>query len=118
MSDASVFVRSPEDERRYELIGSLVLVVLGLILFATSFLLQNPVPLTVRGAIVVFIAVSIAVAAGLLTGFPITASLLASFSTSFRCALRIILEVATGLLSALACDLALLVVIHRCKAAA
>jgi putative tricarboxylic transport membrane protein len=66
MSDASVFVRSPEDERRYDLIGSLVLVVLGLILFATSFLLQNPVPLTVRGAVVVFIAVSIAAAAGLL----------------------------------------------------
>jgi putative tricarboxylic transport membrane protein len=66
MSDATAFVRSPEDERRYDLIGSLVLVVLGLILFATSFLLQNPVPLTVRGAVIVFIAVSIAVAAGLL----------------------------------------------------
>ena len=66
MSDASVYVRSPESERRYDLIGSLVLVVLGLILFATSFLLQNPVPLTVRGSIIVFIAVSIAVTAGLL----------------------------------------------------
>ena len=35
-------------------------------MFATSFLLQNPVPLTVRGAIIVFIAVRIAVSAGLL----------------------------------------------------
>ena len=66
MSDASVFSRSPEGERRYDLIGGLVLVVLGLILFATSFLLQNPVPLTVRGSIVIFIAVGIAVSAGLL----------------------------------------------------
>ena len=66
MSDASeVFTRSPEGERRYDLIGSLVLAALGGILFTTSFLLQNPVPLTVRGAIVIFVALSIAVVAGL-----------------------------------------------------
>ena len=38
----------------------------GLILFATSFLLQNPVPLTVRASVVIFIAVGIAISAGLL----------------------------------------------------
>jgi putative tricarboxylic transport membrane protein len=67
MSDASdVFSRSPDQQRRYDLIGGGLLVLLGVILFATSFLLQNPVPLTVRGAIVIFIAVSIAAAANLL----------------------------------------------------
>jgi putative tricarboxylic transport membrane protein len=39
---------------------------LGLVLLAASFMLQHPVPLTVRGAIVVFIAVGIAASAGLL----------------------------------------------------
>jgi putative tricarboxylic transport membrane protein len=48
------------------LVGGSVLAVVGLILLATSFLLQNPVPLTVRGAIIVFIAVGIAISAGLL----------------------------------------------------
>jgi putative tricarboxylic transport membrane protein len=47
-------------------VGGAMLAVAGLVLFATSFLLQNPVPLTVRGAIVIFIAVGIAIAAGLL----------------------------------------------------
>ena len=40
--------------------------VAGLALLATSFLLQNPVPLTVRGAVVIFTAVGIAISAGLL----------------------------------------------------
>ena len=40
--------------------------VAGLILLATSFLLQNPVPLTVRGSVVIFMAVGIAISAGLL----------------------------------------------------
>jgi putative tricarboxylic transport membrane protein len=48
------------------LVGGSVLAAVGLILLATSFLLQNPVPLTVRGAIIVFIAVGIAISAGLL----------------------------------------------------
>jgi putative tricarboxylic transport membrane protein len=39
---------------------------LALILLATSFFLQNPVPLTVRGSIVIFGAVGIAVAFGML----------------------------------------------------
>jgi putative tricarboxylic transport membrane protein len=67
MSDASgTWARSPESERRYDLYGGLTLAVLGGILFITSFLVQNPVPLTVRGAIVIFIAVGIAVVARLL----------------------------------------------------
>src|SRR5262245_59725017 len=65
MSDGT-WSRTPEAARRYDLYGGLTLAVLGLILFATSFLLQNPVPLTVRGSIIVFIAVGIAVAVGLL----------------------------------------------------
>jgi putative tricarboxylic transport membrane protein len=65
MSDGA-WSRSAEDARRYDLYGGLVLVALGLILFAASFMLQNPVPLTVRGSIIIFIAVGIAVSAGLL----------------------------------------------------
>lgn len=52
--------------KQYNLIGGSILTVLGLILFATSFLLQNPVPLTVRAAVLIFIAVGIAIALGLL----------------------------------------------------
>jgi putative tricarboxylic transport membrane protein len=48
------------------LVGGAVLAVLGLILFATSYLLQNPVPLTVRASVIVFVAVGIAISAGLL----------------------------------------------------
>jgi len=67
MSDvapSSEWSRSPDDQRRYDLIGGLVLFVLAAILFATSFLLQNPVPFTVRGSVVIFGAVGIAVAIG------------------------------------------------------
>jgi putative tricarboxylic transport membrane protein len=53
--------RSPENQRKYDLYGGIVLLVLALILFVTSFLLQ---PLTVRGAIVNFGAVGVAVSAG------------------------------------------------------
>ncbi len=56
--------RSPEGQRQYDLYGGATLAVLALILFITSFLLQNPVPLTVRGSVVIFGAVGIAVAAG------------------------------------------------------
>jgi putative tricarboxylic transport membrane protein len=56
--------RSPGEQRRYEFFAGLVIAVLGLVLLATSFLLQNPVPLAVRGSIVIFIAVGIAVTAG------------------------------------------------------
>ena len=56
--------RSLEAQRKYDLYGGLALVVLALILFISSFLLQNPVPLTVRGSIVIFGAVGIATSAG------------------------------------------------------
>ena len=53
-------------QRQYNLIGGAILAAAGLVLLATSFFLQNPVPLTVRGSIVIFIAVGIAISAGLL----------------------------------------------------
>ncbi len=60
MSDATPsgdWSRSAAARRQYDLIGGLVLAAAGLALLATSFLLHNPVPLTVRGAIVIFTAV-------------------------------------------------------------
>jgi putative tricarboxylic transport membrane protein len=68
MSDARPsgdWSRSAVAHRQYNLIGGLILTAAGLILFTTSFLLHNPVPLTVRGSIVIFTAVAIAIAAGL-----------------------------------------------------
>ena len=67
MSDAvpsGGWSRSPDDQRRYDLVGGLAIAVFGLVLLTTSFMLQNPVPLTVRGAVVIFVAVGIAVSAG------------------------------------------------------
>jgi putative tricarboxylic transport membrane protein len=58
--------RVEEARRRYNLIGGSILTVAGLVLLSTSFLLHNPVPLTVRAAVIVFAAVSIAISAGLL----------------------------------------------------
>jgi putative tricarboxylic transport membrane protein len=69
MSDATPsgdWTRSAAAQRQYNLIGGAVLAVLGLTLFATSFLLHNPVPLTVRASVVIFVAVGIAISAGLL----------------------------------------------------
>jgi putative tricarboxylic transport membrane protein len=69
MSDATPsgeWTRSAEAQRKYNLVGGAILTVLGLILLATSFLLQNPVPLSVRGAVIIFTAVGIAISAGLL----------------------------------------------------
>ena len=69
MSDAMPsgdWSRSAAAQRQYNLIGGAILAVAGLTLFATSFLLQNPVPLTVRGSVVIFIAVGIAISTGLL----------------------------------------------------
>ena len=60
------WARSEAARKQYNLIGGAVLAVLGAVLFATSFLLQNPVPLTVRAAVLIFIAVSIAISLGLL----------------------------------------------------
>ena len=69
MSDATPsgeWSRSAEARRQYNLVGGIVLAVFGTGLLATSFLLHNPVPLSVRAAIIVFIAVGIAISAGLL----------------------------------------------------
>src|SRR6478752_490209 len=69
MSDATPsgdWSRSAAAQRQYNLVGGAILAVAGLALFATSFLLQNPVPLTVRGSVVIFVAVGIAISAGLL----------------------------------------------------
>jgi len=69
MSDATPsgdWSRTAAARRKYNLVGGSILAVVGLVLFTTSFLLQNPVPLTVRAAIIIFIAVGIAISAGLL----------------------------------------------------
>lgn len=60
------WARSAAAQRRYHLIGGLILAGFGLILFAASFMLQNPVPLAVRSAIVIFMAVGVAMSTGLL----------------------------------------------------
>ena len=64
MSDVAPWARTPEDQRKYDLYGGLTLLVLAAILLLSSFLVQNPVPLTVRGSIVIFGAVGIAVSTG------------------------------------------------------
>ena len=65
MSDATPsWSRTDASQKQYDLVGGLVLVVAAVILLATSFLLQNPVPLTVRGAVVIFGAVGLAVSMG------------------------------------------------------
>ncbi len=69
MSDAMPsgdWSRSAAAQRQYNLVGGAILAAAGLALFATSFLLQNPVPLTVRGSVVIFAAVGIAISSGLL----------------------------------------------------
>jgi len=67
MSDAaSPGSRSLAARRRYNVVGGLILLAAGCVLLATSFLLQNPVPLAVRGGIIVFMAVGIAIATGTL----------------------------------------------------
>ena len=69
MSDAMPsgdWSRSAGAERQYNLVGGAILAAAGLVLLATSFLVQNPVPLTVRGSVVIFAAVGIAISAGLL----------------------------------------------------
>lgn len=69
MSDATPsgdWARSAAAQRQYNLFGGAALALLGLVLFSTSFLLHNPVPLTVRAAIVIFMAVGVAISAGFL----------------------------------------------------
>ena len=67
MSDgvpSEAFSRSARGQRQYDLVGGLILLSGAAILLLTTFLTRSPVPLTVRGAIIVFGAVSIAVAVG------------------------------------------------------
>jgi putative tricarboxylic transport membrane protein len=69
MSDATPsgdWSRSAAAQRQYNLVGGAILAAAGLALLATSFLVQNPVPLTVRGSVVIFAAVGIAISSGLL----------------------------------------------------
>jgi putative tricarboxylic transport membrane protein len=69
MSDATPsgdWSRSADAQRKYNLVGGGILAAAGLILFASSYLLQNPVPLTVHASIFVFTAVGVAISAGLL----------------------------------------------------
>jgi len=56
--------RSVENQRRYDLSGGITLAVLAALLFGASFFTRTPVPLTVRGSVIVFAAVGIAVAIG------------------------------------------------------
>jgi putative tricarboxylic transport membrane protein len=57
--------RAEAARKQYNFVGGSILTVCGIVLFATSFLLQNPVPLTVYGSITIFTAVGVAIAAGL-----------------------------------------------------
>jgi putative tricarboxylic transport membrane protein len=63
MSDVTSrdLARTPENQKLYDFYGGITLAVVGAVLLATSFLVRNPVPLTVRGAIVLFIAAGLAV---------------------------------------------------------
>jgi putative tricarboxylic transport membrane protein len=61
MSDTNVLSRTPAEQRTYDLYGGIFLAIVGGILLITSFMVRNPVPLTVRGAIVLFMAAGIAV---------------------------------------------------------
>src|SRR4051812_11641247 len=68
MSDATPsgeWSRSAAAQRQYNLVGGAILAVAGLVLIGTSFLLQNPVPMAVYAAIIIFTAMGIAIAAGL-----------------------------------------------------
>jgi putative tricarboxylic transport membrane protein len=62
MSDVSSSLsRTPDEQKAYDTHGGIMLAVFGAILLATSFMVRNPVPLTVRGAIVLYMAAGLAV---------------------------------------------------------
>lgn len=62
MSDISGdLIRTPEGQKQYDLYAGALLAVLAAVLLLTSFMVRNPVPLTVRGAIVLFMAAGLAV---------------------------------------------------------
>ena len=63
MSDVSAdLARTVEEQRKYDFYAGLTIAVTGTILLITSFLVRNPVPLTVRGSVILFIAAGLAVA--------------------------------------------------------
>ena len=67
MSDVSDSLsRTPDEQKTYDYYAGIGLAVAGAILLATSFMVRNPVPLTVRGAIVLFMAGGLAVTFGFL----------------------------------------------------
>jgi len=67
MSDESeAWSRTPEQRRRYDMVGGLCLLVLALVLFAWSFTTQHPVPLAVQAGIVLFGAAGVGAAFGIL----------------------------------------------------
>ena len=67
MSDVSDSLsRTPDEQKSYDFYGGFTLAAGGAILLISSFLVRNPVPLTVRAAIVLFIAGGLAVSFRLL----------------------------------------------------
>src|SRR5262245_54158510 len=62
MSEVSAgLAGTPEDQRKYDLYAGVAIAITGTILLITSFMVRNPVPLAVRGSIVLFIAAGLAV---------------------------------------------------------
>ncbi len=62
MSDVSGSLsRTLDEQQTYDKYGGVLLAVCGAILLTTSFMVRNPVPLTVRGSIVLFMALGLAV---------------------------------------------------------
>src|SRR5262245_7432600 len=62
MSEVSAgLAGTPEDQRKYDLYSCVAIAITGTILLITSFMVRNPVPLAVRGSIVLFIAAGLAV---------------------------------------------------------
>lgn len=63
MSDVTSdgLTRTPEEQKKYSFYGGITLTLVGVLLLVTSFMVRNPVPFAVRGAIVLFIAVGLAV---------------------------------------------------------
>ena len=63
MSDVTSdgLTRMPEEQKKYSFYGGITLALVGVLLLVTSFMVRNPVPFAVRGAIVLFIAAGLAV---------------------------------------------------------
>jgi hypothetical protein len=86
--------------------------------FACTFRVVGKIAASLASArIIVRLLAVFIVLCGLLTARLATTRLLSTLAPSFGCALRVILEITTGLTTAFASDLTLLVFIHRRKAA-